>query len=171
MSEAETPPQDPEPEVPGPDPRIAELTAALQRAQADFQNFRARTERQKGEWRDEILSETVTPFLGILDTLDRALAAAKAAKGEGGTLEGFVSGVSRVSAQAEKALTSLGVTRVEAEGRPFDPKSHEVVCEVPAPEGVEAGRVVAVVEAGYRAGGRLLRPAKVTVAAGSGEKG
>ena len=149
-----------EPETPPPDPRVAELTAALQRAQADFQNFRSRTERQKSEWRDDILAETVTPLLGILDTLDRALAAAKA----GGNLEAFVSGVSQVSAQAEKALASLGVTRVEAVGKPFDPKSHEVLCQVPAPEGTPEGQVVSVVEAGYRAGGRLLRPAKVTVA-------
>ena len=144
--------------------RLAELTASLQRVQADFQNFRARTERQKAEWRDEILVETVTPFLGILDTLDRALAAAK----EGGNLEAFVAGVSQVSVQAEKALSALGVARVEAEGKPFDPKTQEVLCQVPAPEGVPEGQVVSVVEAGYRAGGWLLRPAKVTVA-GAGE--
>ena len=150
----------PEKVVPTPeDPRIGELTASLQRVQADFQNFRSRTERQKGEWRDEILAETVTPLLGILDTLDRALAAAKG----GGNLDAFVAGVSQVSAQAEKALASLGVTRVEAVGKPFDPKSHQVLCQVPAP-GIPEGQVVEVVEAGYRAGGRLLRPAKVTVA-------
>ncbi len=158
-------PSEPAP-APAEDARVTELTTALQRAQADFQNFRTRTERQKAEWRDDILAETVTPFLGILDTLDRALAAAKG----GGNLDAFVSGVSQVSAQAEKALAALGVTRVEAVGQAFDPKSHEVLCQVPAPPGVEEGRVVAVVEAGYRAGGRLLRPAKVTVAGASAEE-
>ena len=152
----------PKPEEAKAEDRVAELTAALQRTQADFQNFRSRTERQKAEWRDDILAETVTPLLGILDTLDRALASAKA----GGNLDAFVAGVSQVSAQAEKALASLGVTRVEAVGKPFDPKSHEVLCQVPAPEGTPEGQVVSVVEAGYRAGGRLLRPAKVTVAGG-----
>jgi molecular chaperone GrpE len=138
------------------------LLAALQRAQADFQNYRARMERERAQWRDDMTGEAVLPFLSAFDNLGRALEAAKA----GGTLEALVQGVTQVGAQVEKGLGSLGIRRVEAEGKPLDPKLHEVIAQVTAPAGVPAGQVVQVVEQGYTLGGRLLKPARVTVAAG-----
>lgn len=143
----------------------ARLLAALQRAQADFQNYRARMERERAQWRDELVGESVLPFLPAFDNLARVLAAAQA----GGTLEALVQGVAQVGAQVEKVLGSLGIRRVAAEGKALDPKLHEVIAQVPAPDGVPAGQVVHVVEQGYTVGGRLLKPARVTVAAG--EKG
>ena len=138
-----------------------ELQASLLRVQADFQNFRARMERERAQWRDDLVVEVLLPLLPPIDDLERALAAAKA----GGTLEAFVQGVTQVSARVEKALSGLGVSRVQAEGKPFDPKQHEVVAEVPAPEGTPAGQVVHVVEQGYAVRGRVVRHARVTVAA------
>ena len=136
------------------------LLQALQRAQADFQNYRARMERERAQWRDELRAEAVLPFLDALDNLDRVLAAAKG----GGTLEALVQGVSQVTAQVAKALSELGIRRIEAEGKPFDPKRHEILAQVPVPPGTPAGQVVNVVAQGYTAGGRLVRPARVTVA-------
>ena len=141
---------------PAPDP--AELLRTLQRVQADFQNYRARMDRDRAQWRDDLTGEAVRPLLAAFDNLARLLAAAKA----GGTLESLVQGVSQVESQIEKALLSVGVARIPAEGRAFDPKLHEILAQVPAP-GVPAGQVVNVVEQGYTAGGRVLRPAKVTV--------
>lgn len=159
------PEESPAGEAPQPEDEKARLLAALQRAQADFQNYRARMERERAQWRDELTGEAVLPFLSAFDNLARALEAAKA----GGTLEALVQGVTQVEAQVEKALGSLGIKRVEAEGKALDPKLHEVIAQVPTPAGVPAGQVVHVVEQGYTVGGRLLKPARVTVAAG--EKG
>lgn len=142
-----------------PSPREQELLASLQRVQADFANFRARMEREKAQWRDDLQGEAVAPLLAAFDNLWRALDAAKA----GGSLDAMVQGVTQVRAQVEKALLQMGIKRIEAEGQAVDPKLHEVVAQVPAPEGTEKGRVVHVVEQGYTVGGRLLRPARVTV--------
>ena len=136
-----------------------DLMAALQRAQADFANFRARMEREKAQWRDDLLVEALRPLMGAFDGLARALEAAQL----GGTLEGLLQGVTQVNAQVEKGLGELGVFRIEAVGKPFDPKLHEVVAEVAGPDGVPAGSVVHVTEQGYLVRGRLLRPARVTV--------
>ena len=141
-----------------------QLKASLQRVQADFQNFRSRMERERAQWREELLAEAVLPFLDALDNLERGLAAAKDAP------EVLSQGVSQVLAQMGKALSGLRVTRIEAEGRPFDPKLHEILCQVPAPEGAQPGQVVSVVAQGWMAGGRLVRPARVTVAGGGQEE-
>ena len=148
-------------EAPAPDPEKERLLASLQRAQADFQNYRARMEREKALWRADLQAEAVTPFLSAFDNLWRVLDAAKS----GGTLEVLVQGVTQVRAQVEKALAQMGLQRIEAEGKPLDPRLHEVVAQVPAPEGVAPGQVVHVVEQGYTAGARVIRPARVTVAA------
>lgn len=155
-----------EPEASAEDPvqKLSEerdrLLASLQRTQADFQNFRARAERERAQWREETIAETLLTILPALDNLERALAAARA----GGTLEALTQGVSQVVAQVERVLSSLGISKVAAEGKSFDPKFHEVLCEVPAPEGAKPGEVVSVVEAGYQLHGRVIRPARVTVA-------
>ena len=136
------------------------LLASLQRSQADFQNFRSRMERERAQWRDDIVAEAVRPLLEAFDGVERSLKAAR----EGGTLEALVQGVTQVDAQIAKALKSLGIEPVPALGKPFDPKLHEVLCQVPAPAGTPAGQVVTVVEQGYTMRGRLIRPARVTVA-------
>ena len=151
---------EPEPEKAPERTKEQELQASLLRVQADFQNFRARMERERAQWRDDLTVEALLPLLPPIDDLERMLAAAKA----GGTLEAFVQGVTQVAARMEKALSSLGVSRIEAEGKPFDPKRHEVVAQVPAPEGTPSGQVLNVVEQGYLVKGRVVRHARVTVA-------
>ena len=62
-----------------------------------------------------------------------------------------------------RALTSVGIEEIEAEGKPFDPNFHEAYAQVPAEEGQESGVVAQVYEKGYKLHDRVLRAAKVTV--------
>jgi len=70
-----------------------------------------------------------------------------------------------VAQRMRDVLARASITRVPAEGQPFDPHFHEALIEVPAPEGAAPGTVVHVIRAGYRRGDRVLRPARVAVAA------
>ena len=68
--------------------------------------------------------------------------------------------------KAAKALENLHITENEAQGKPFDPNFMNAVQQVPAPEGTESGSVVTVYQKGYRMGGKVIRPAMVSVTTG-----
>lgn len=99
------------------DVKVAELTADLQRAHADFANYRKRVERDRQAVIDSAKASVVTQLLGVLDDLDRAR--------EHGDLE---SGPLRsVSDKLTAALEGLGLATFGAEGDDFDPSLHEAV--------------------------------------------
>ena len=66
--------------------------------------------------------------------------------------------------KAKAALKALNVEEIEAEGLPFDPQCHAAVMQQPAPEGVESGTILAVMQRGYRRDGKVIRHAAVPVA-------
>ena len=101
-------------------------------------------------------------LLPILDDLERTLEAA--AKHEEAAL---VDGVKLVEQSLRKALRKEGLVEIDADG-PFDPHVHEALL-TQAQDGAEPGTVLQVVQRGYRIGDRVLRPAKVIVAADSAE--
>jgi molecular chaperone GrpE len=95
-------------------------------------------------------------MLGVLDDLERALAAAPRE-------DPLRAGVELVEKSFLAALGRHGVARAAALGERFDPAVHEGVSVVPASDPAEDGRVVAVLRSGYRLGEELLRPASVVV--------
>ena len=99
-------------------------------------------------------------LIGVLDDLERALAAGRG-PGQGTAL---LAGIELVERGFLAALARHGVTRVEALGLPFDPAHHEGVSMVPATATAPPGHVVAVLRSGYRLGGELLRAATVVIA-------
>ncbi len=134
----------------------AELSEQLLRRLAEFDNFRRRTEREKGEIADTVAGETVKPLLAILDDFERALAAECSSAD-------YARGVDLIYQRLLGALRKLGLEPVQAEGTVFDPNLHHAV------EMVEAGEaddhvVVADLLKGYMFRGRLLRPSMVKVA-------
>ena len=158
--------------------REQELEAALAGAQdkyvrtlAETENFKKRVARERVEERAFAAQEVVQALLPVVDNLERALAAAKAAAGETpsadtplGQLE---KGVELVLRQFEEALRRQGVSAVETPlGRPFDPNLHQPLVQEAAP-GQEDGAVLEVLQKGWRMGDRLLRPSMVKVASGS----
>jgi molecular chaperone GrpE len=152
------------PPSPSPEQEVAELRARVerlmanwQRAEADLANYRRRVEQERHELLKYGAAGLVLDLLGVVDDLERAFMTIPPA------LHTFtwIEGLHLIYRRLLAILQSHGVTEVEAEGKPFDPSCHQVVREV---EG-EPGKVVGVVQKGYRLHQRLLRPALVLVGA------
>ena len=139
----------------------AEHLAALQRTAADFANFRRRTgedrERELGLASEGLLLKVLV----VADDFDRALEAMPAELKSVGWIEGIV----LLDRKLRALLESEGVTPIEAIGKPFNPREHESMASIPAPDRPE-GEVVAEIQRGYYVRDRLLRPAMVAVATG-----
>lgn len=139
---------------------VEEWKGKYQRALADFQNFQRRSIENEREARRQGVSSVVMQLLGVLDNFDLALSAGAAS----GSSEQILQGVSMIRQQLLQALSAIDVASIQpAAGDEFDPHRHEAVAQVDA-EGVDAGRVAATFQTGYRLGDRVLRPAKVSVA-------
>ena len=155
-----------------PEPRVDELLAAeveivvrerdeyldaLQRLKAEFDNYRKRAARLEESLVARAGERLVRELLPVLDDLERALQAAE--EHEEAKLE---EGVRLVQRSLESALRREGLEEIETDGR-FDPHVHEALLALPSE--AEEGTVVEVLQKGYRLGDRVLRPARVVVAA------
>lgn len=144
---------------------VEEWKGKYQRALADFQNYQRRSVENEREARRQGVISVVASLLGVLDNFDLALRTDTTTGAV--SLEQIVQGVEMIRAQLLQALGAIGVSRIAPEpGAEFDPHSHQAVAQADA-EGVESGRVAATFQTGYRLGGRVLRPAKVSVAGAS----
>lgn len=139
--------------------RAAEYLDGWQRAQAEFINFRRRLERDRQAEYVAMKAEIIKKFLPVLDDLERALQHPPQAE----DLQAWVQGVELILRKMQGILQAEGVERIEAEGQMFDPNVHEAIAHE-AVDGQESGRVIAVVQQGYRLGERVIRPALVRVA-------
>ncbi len=128
------------------------------RTRAEFENYQKRMQREREQERKYAFGPLAESLLPILDNLDRAVYAGKQA-GETGPL---VQGVTMVQAQFLELLKRHGITRIDAEGKPFDPNLHQAVMQKPTSE-VPPNTVVQVIEQGFLNQDRVLRPAKVIV--------
>ena len=122
------------------------------RLQADFDNYRKRTQRDAEENRKNACSSIVKDLLTVVDDLDRALAST-----DEDTV--LVQGVRGVRSNLMKVLESNGLSEVPADGA-FDPNFHEALCMV---DGEQDGMVAEVFQKGYTLNGKVLRYAKVKV--------
>jgi molecular chaperone GrpE len=133
-----------------------EYLLALQRVQAEFENYRKRISRQQEEQSARAATDLVTKLLTVIDTLDLAQAHQSAA------------GAGSEDAKALRAARSLlletlakeGLERVDAAEVPFDPEVHDAVARC---EGEGEPVIDEVMRSGYRWRGRVLRPAMVRV--------
>ncbi|MBI1831080.1 MAG: nucleotide exchange factor GrpE [Planctomycetes bacterium] len=128
------------------------------RTRAEFENYQKRIQRDREQERKYAFGPLAESLLPILDNLDRALTAAKQA-GDSGPL---VQGVAMVQTQFLEMLKRHGVTRIECEGKPFDPNLHQAVVQQPNAD-VEPNTILHVIEQGFLNQDRVLRPAKVIV--------
>ncbi len=122
------------------------------RLQADFDNYRKRTQRENEEYRKYACSSIVQDLLTVVDDLDRALASTQ----EDGVL---VQGVKGVRSNLMKVLEANGLKEIPADGA-FDPNYHEALCTV---DGDEDGMIAEVFQKGYTLNGKVIRYAKVKV--------
>ena len=132
------------------------------RTAAELDNLRKRAAREVEHARRFGAEKLAGELLGVVDSLELGLAAARKEGAGGALLEGQEATLKLLSAALEK----FGVTPVAPLGEPFNPEYHEAMSMVPAPD-AEPGSVIVVVQKGYLLHGRLLRPARVVVAAES----
>jgi molecular chaperone GrpE len=129
----------------------------LKRVAAEFENYRKRVARDQESLVARAHERLVKELLPVLDDLERALAAAE--QHEEATLE---EGVRLVHRELEAALRREGLAEIETNGR-FDPHVHEALLSQPSDR--DEGSILEVVQKGYRLGDRVVRPARVVVAA------
>lgn len=142
----------------------ADFLDKLARRQADFENYRKRLERERGETYNRVVGDVVGRLLPVLDNLQRALAAEDSVQsGESKEFRHFLQGVELISKQLSGVFQELGVEPVETVGQPFDPHVHEAIAAEESDE-FAPDIVIAEVVRGYRLGEKLLRPAMVKVA-------
>jgi molecular chaperone GrpE len=136
-----------------------QLTDQVLRSRADLDNARKRLAREKEEFQQYNLGQTLDALLPILDGFELALAA------EGGG-DDYRRGVEIIYLQLLGTLQRLGLVPIDAKGKPFDPNVHEAVMTVETDEFPDQ-HVVDELQRGYFFKNRLLRPAKVKVAKNS----
>jgi len=133
------------------------------RTRAEFENYQKRNQKEREQERKYWYAPLALDLVPVLDNLDRAMAAAKQA-GETGPL---VQGVAMVQSQFLEMLKRHGITRIEADGKAFDPNIHQAVMQQPSAD-VDAGTILQVLEQGFMNNDRVLRPAKVIVSSKPG---
>ncbi len=131
---------------------LAELTADLQRLQAEYLNYKRRVERDRELVRENATYAALTPIIEVLDTIDRA--------SEHGPLEG---GFKAVAEQLQRIVSGVGLTKFGAVGDPFDPTVHEALSHIGEDPDVEVTTCKVIAKAGYKLGDRMVRAAQVLV--------
>lgn len=147
-----------EPEVDPKDAKIEELQNRLLRLQADFENFRRRTNIEKEQLSTFITANVVGKFLKVLDNFERAEASVE----KGDNVDAVVDGMKKIRRQFEDAFKDLKVEEIEAQNAKFDPNIHEAVMRGHNPE-LDDEIVDMVFEKGYKLGDKVIRHSKVRV--------
>lgn len=171
VAEMDSPPASDEVTLADTDEKILQLTEEndrlrdqMLRNRAEFENYK---KRRSAEFETLTLlanEALVSDLLPVLDDLDLLLGHTE----KNGQDTPLYEGAEKIRQKLWAVLERKGVTRIEAEGKPFDPEEHEALMQQPTAE-VEPGHVVAVHQHGYRLGDKLLRPSRVIVASEPGE--
>jgi molecular chaperone GrpE len=161
-------------QAPAPESLEARLQAAekardeyldlARQTRADFENYQKRSARDLATERRYAQAPLAGDLLPSIDNLERALTAAKQGGDKPETLAHLVQGINMVQSSLLDVLRRHGVTRIDAQGKPFDPNLHQAVMQQPSAD-VPPNTVLQVLEQGYMLHERVLRPARVIVSA------
>ena len=126
---------------------------------AEFENYKRRTSKERLELFKTANEELMTVLLPILDDFDRGLAEIKKAKDKE-----LLKGMELINNKLRTSLTQKGLSPIEVEqGDVFDVEIHEAITQIPAPSEDLKGKVIDVVERGYKLGEKIIRFPKVVV--------
>ena len=147
---------------------LVQAMSGWKRAAADFENYKKRKEAENKELVEFAREVTVAKLLPTLDTLEQALKhmpelseELRVASGEfEKKYQNWQAGVDGTIKQLDKVLGELGVKKIEAVGKKFDPNFHEAVREVP---GEEDQMVVEELQTGFELNGKVIRPSQVVI--------
>lgn len=141
-----------------------DLFDQLLRLNAEFQNFRKRSESRIGESRRAGQEEVLLRLMSLADGLIQAELSSRNAT----DIESLKKGLTLVREQFEKFLADQGLEPIKSKGEKLDPHVHEAIGRVDRPE-LEEGTVVEEIQRGYTLKGQLVRPSRVTVSTRSPE--
>ena len=126
---------------------------------AEFDNYRRRVSQEKLELIDTAAKGVINDLLPVVDNFERALKALSDSEAS----ESAKKGTELIYKQLLDVLKKKGVTEIEAMGKELDTDEHEAVAQIPAPEEDQKGKVVDVVQKGYKLNGKVIRFAKVVI--------
>ncbi len=136
------------------------LHEQLLRRQAEFENFRKRTERERSETVLRARADIINEMLPILDNFERALSSVNSP--DDAVQEGILTGIRLIHRQFLDCLIGMGLNPIQAVGEPFDPHLHEAVTtEVTADQ--PENTILEELRRGYKLGDKLIRPSMVKV--------
>ena len=138
--------------------QIKELTTTVQRVQADFENYKKRTEKETIEYRKYSNEKLITKILPIVDNFELALK-------HNHTKDEFAKGVELIYAQLITMLEDEGVKSIKAEGEAFNPEIHEALLQEYSKK--EKNIVLEELQKGYTLNEKIIRPTKVKISNGS----
>lgn len=161
---------EPEPEAdPEPEPSVEDILRSERddfqqkwlRVVAELDNVRKRARREVADTRRYAQTETLRPFLDVMDNFERAQQMLDSEE-EADNTAALRDGVDLIYQKFQGVLKERGVKPMEVKGAEFDPKVHEAVGQL-AREGVESGIVIEVIQQGFWFGDMVLRPARVII--------
>lgn len=138
--------------------QVNEMENRLLRVQADYDNYRRRTQQEKEEFAKYASRAVIEKLLGTVDNLERALLASETNP----DFDALKKGLDMVFKQFQQTLESEGLSAIESVGQPFNPDVHQAIMTVDSDEH-ESGVVVEEVMKGYTLKDKVLRPAMVKV--------
>ncbi len=138
---------------------LEELKDKHLRLQAEFDNYRRRTLKEKAELISSAGEKVLKDLLPVIDDLDRAMESTATAQDVAAVREGLDLIVNKF----QNFLKNNGVSEIEAKEQDFDADKHEAVTKFPAPSEDLKGKVIDVVQKGYTLNGKVMRFAKVVV--------
>ena len=155
-----------------PEEKVAKLEKALLemedkrlRLLAEMENQRKRAVKDMEAVRYNTMTDTLHPFFQVFDHFSMAVAATETTT----NMQTLLEGMKMIRAEFDRAFSDLGIERIDATGKDFDPNTQEAMSQE-ASDTVPAGKVIRQWSFGYKMGDRLLKPANVVVSSGPAEK-
>jgi molecular chaperone GrpE len=143
--------------------KLADLNDKYIRLYSEFDNYRKRTIKEKGELIKTASEEVILSLLPILDDMERAISVMEAAAKEGDS--SLLEGIRLIYNKLSGTLQQKGLQAMESKGQDFNVDYHEAITNIPAPGEDMKGKVVDEIQKGYMLNGKVIRFARVVVGA------
>lgn len=142
--------------------KLATLNDKYLRLYSEFDNYRKRTIKEKGELVKTASEEVITSLLPVLDDLERAISAMESGPEDA---KSALEGIKLIYTKFKGTLQQKGLEAIESAGQPFDVDFHEAITNIPAPSEDLKGKVVDEIQKGYLLNGKVIRYSRVVVGA------
>lgn len=140
--------------------RIAELEDRLLRLQAEFMNFKKRTEKNNLELGEYLKGQIIKEFLPVVDDFKHML---ENVKKDHEDVNSIIEGIHIIMKKFEQVLEKFGVKKIDSLDEDFNPEIHEALMTQPVEEKEKDNKVLQVYQEGYVLNDKVLRPSKVIV--------